>query len=233
MTAKPDHPLDASAMSALAPLQAPPAQDRRALRAHLLATRAGLAAGVRAGFDARIAAALEQKLAQGGANTTTTTTTGHTGTTGITGTPTTQGAVAPFTAIATYWPMRAEPDLRPLMAAWHARGLVVALPRVVRPGTPLTFARWTPDTIVEEHRYGALLPADAPEVVPELLIIPCVGFDARRYRLGYGGGYYDRTLAGGRFASWGVAYECARLDALAAEAHDRPLDLIVTEAALY
>jgi 5,10-methenyltetrahydrofolate synthetase len=80
-------------------------------------------------------------------------------------------------------------------------------------------------------------PASGQVVTPDLLVIPCVGFDAQGYRLGYGGGYYDRTLAAWpaatRPVTVGVAYEACRTDTLQREAHDIPLDLIITDAACY
>lgn len=116
-------------------------------------------------------------------------------------------------------------------------GRCAALPVIGERHTPLAFHAWDPHTPMREGHHRIPEPASGIVVVPDLLLIPCVGFDAQRYRLGYGGGYYDRTLA-----AWpgdtlpvtvGIAYEACRVDALPAEAHDLALRWIVTDAALY
>jgi 5-formyltetrahydrofolate cyclo-ligase len=112
-----------------------------------------------------------------------------------------------------------------------------SLPVVRKRGEALEFHAWAPDTPMKIGHHRIPEPAAEVVVVPDLLFVPCVGFDAEGYRLGYGGGYYDRTLA-----TWpgktkpitvGVAYEACRTDALQREPHDIPLDVIVTEAACY
>lgn len=177
---------------------------RNALRKAMLAQRQALDSAVRRAFSARIVATLEARL----------------------------DTCRPD-AIGAYWPMRGEVDVRTLMHNAHERGIAIALPQVVKPDLPLRFVRWTPQTSLREDRRGALLTGEAEEVTPDLLLVPCVGFDARRYRLGYGGGFYDRTLAARPVQSWGVAYACSRMAGFEPQAHDLTLDAIITEDAVY
>lgn len=136
-------------------------------------------------------------------------------------------------AVAGYWPMRTEIDPRPAMAALANQG-PVALPVVVGPGRPLLFRRWTPGAALVPGVFGTRVPGeDAEPVRPEALIVPLLAFTDRGERLGYGGGFYDRTLAalraeGGAFAV-GFAFAAQRLDALPLEPTDEPLDLVATE----
>jgi len=136
-----------------------------------------------------------------------------------------------------YWPVAGEFDARATLSAWLAQapGRQAGLPVVTRPAAPLVFHAWQPDTEMQSGRYGIPIPRDGVTVEPDLLLVPCVGFDASRLRLGYGGGYYDRTLAAltPRPVTIGVAFECSRLAALPREPHDIPLDLIVTDSGCY
>ncbi|MDR5755403.1 5-formyltetrahydrofolate cyclo-ligase [Caballeronia sp. LZ035] len=135
-----------------------------------------------------------------------------------------------------YWPVAGEFDARDVITRWLAEDASreAALPVVVEPRAPMVFHAWRADAPMKEGRYRIPVPAEARVVVPDLLLIPCVGFDADGYRLGYGGGYYDRTLAAWpgarRPVTLGIAFEACRCDALPREAHDLPLDAIVTEA---
>ncbi len=135
--------------------------------------------------------------------------------------------------VALYWPLRAEPDLRAWMGALDARGVRCALPVVIERGAPMQFRRWTHGARLTPGVWNIPIPADGESIVPDLIIAPAVGFDTRCYRLGYGGGYYDRTLAelGGRPRTVGVAFEFARLASVYPMAHDIPLSAIVTESA--
>jgi 5-formyltetrahydrofolate cyclo-ligase len=141
--------------------------------------------------------------------------------------------------IGFYWPVAGEFDARDALTVWLALGASrrAALPVVIAPRAPLVFHAWQPGAAMKSGRYGIPVPAEERVVVPDLLLIPCVGFDADRYRLGYGGGYYDRTLAewpGGRApATIGVAFESAKCDALPRGEFDLPLGAIVTESAVY
>lgn len=135
------------------------------------------------------------------------------------------------------WPYRGEFDALPLMRRWLAADPArwAALPVVGEKGQPMSFRRWAPETAMATDRYGIPYPADGEPVVPELLLIPCNGFDARGYRLGYGAGHYDRTLAAllPTPLAVGVAIEDGRLDDLQPQPHDLPMDWIVTEAGAF
>ncbi|SPB14032.1 5-formyltetrahydrofolate cyclo-ligase [Caballeronia novacaledonica] len=141
--------------------------------------------------------------------------------------------------VGLYWPVAGEFDARDALARWldadATRG--AALPVVVKPHAPMVFHAWSAHSPMKEGRYRIPVPAEEKVVVPELLLIPCVGFDTDRYRLGYGGGYYDRTLAAwpneARPVTIGIAYESGKCGALPREVHDMPLDAIVTESAIY
>ena len=136
-----------------------------------------------------------------------------------------------------YWPMAGEFDARATLAAWLAGdpGRQAALPVVSSRDAPLTFHVWHPDAAMRMGRYNIPIPAADHPVQTDLLLVPCVGFDAARLRLGYGGGYYDRTLASlqPRPYTVGLAFECARVAALPREPHDVPLDMILTETGQY
>lgn len=134
-----------------------------------------------------------------------------------------------------YWPIKGEPDLRPLMARLHESGVQVALPLVELKAAPLTFRRWTPETQMVRGDWNIPVPPpDAPEVTPDIALAPLVGWTDEGYRLGYGGGYFDRTLAAlvPRPFVIGVGYEAARLATIFPQPHDIALDLVVTEAGL-
>ena len=146
------------------------------------------------------------------------------------------GRPAPAT-IAAFWPMADEPDLRAVMRQWaEDAALTVALPVIVAAGEPLAFHRWTPDTAMTEGRYGIAIPADGQPVQPDVALVPTLGFTAAGDRLGYGAGYYDRTLAalhrsGAAPVTIGIAWACCELDSDYQPApHDQPLDAILTEA---
>ncbi|WP_347309717.1 5-formyltetrahydrofolate cyclo-ligase [Defluviimonas sp. SAOS-178_SWC] len=132
-----------------------------------------------------------------------------------------------------YWPIKGEPDLRPLMAELDAAGVTVALPIVETKAAPLTFRRWTPGTKMVRGDWNIPVPPpDAPEVTPEIALAPLVGWTAEGYRLGYGGGYFDRTLAALKPRPFviGIGFDSARLQTIFPQPHDIPLDLILTEA---
>jgi 5-formyltetrahydrofolate cyclo-ligase len=135
----------------------------------------------------------------------------------------------PNAVVSAFWPLGDEIDLRPLMTLLHARGNPVALPVTPKRGLPLTFRRWHPDDPMERERFGTMRPTGA-EVVPDFLLIPLLAFDAAGRRLGYGGGFYDRTLATlpGRFRL-GCAYAAQLVDEVPAGPYDMPLDAVATE----
>ncbi len=144
--------------------------------------------------------------------------------------------------VSGFWPMRDEIDTRPLLEALHAGGAVCCLPVVAERAAPLVFRRWAPGDPMADGGFGTRVPAaSAPLVTPTKLLVPLLAFDRAGYRLGYGGGYYDRTLAALREASpagsvlaVGVAYAAQEIDDVPHDARDMRLDWVVTETgALY
>lgn len=137
--------------------------------------------------------------------------------------------------VAGYWPMGNELDIRPALEAMHARGRSVGLPVVRGRGWPLAFRSWTPGDALLSGGFGTSVPApDRAEVLPGLLLVPLLGFDRRGHRLGYGGGFYDMTIAalrggGSGVTAVGVAFAVQEVDALPVEDFDQRLDAIVTE----
>ena len=132
--------------------------------------------------------------------------------------------------VSVYWPIRGEPDLRPWMHRLHERGLQVALPLIVAPAKPLAFRVWHPGCRLERGVFNIPYPADGPSVTPTVTIAPLVGFDAQYFRLGYGGGYFDRTLAAlePRPCVIGVGYDAGELATIFPQPYDIPMEWIVT-----
>lgn len=137
--------------------------------------------------------------------------------------------------LAFCWPYKGEYDARFLARRLRARGAVTALPVVVAPKTPLVFREWHPGVRLAPGVLGIPYPVGSREVAPDAVIVPLVGFDDAGYRLGYGGGYFDRTLAAlaRKPVVIGVAYETAHLDTIHPQPHDVPMDWIVTERGIY
>ena len=138
----------------------------------------------------------------------------------------------PGSVIAGFWPLSGEIDIRPLLLALAGRGHPVVLPVTPARGNPLSFQRWRPGDVLHRERFGTVRPT-GEAMAPDLLLVPLLAFDGRCRRLGYGGGFYDRTLAGlpGRIAI-GCAFAAQRVDRVAAEAHDIPLQAVATERGL-
>lgn len=140
--------------------------------------------------------------------------------------------LVPAGAVAGYWPIRDELDCRPVLMTLLAEGRDVLLPVVAARDAALEFRLWAPDVPLEPSGFGTLAPsALAPQVAPDLILVPLLGFDARGTRLGYGGGYYDRTLAAlpHRPRLVGLAFAAQELAAIPRDRHDFPLDAVVTE----
>ena len=139
--------------------------------------------------------------------------------------------IAPRATVSFYWPMGDEADPRPLAARLARRGHALALPVVAKKDAPLVFRLWREGDPLVVHKFGMHEPADgAPLVTPDVLLVPLLAFDARGHRLGYGGGFYDRTLAAlDAKLAIGVAYAGQETDALPIHERDHPLDMVVTE----
>jgi len=133
--------------------------------------------------------------------------------------------------IGFYWPIKGEIDFRPLVGDLMAAGARAALPVIERQQAPLAFHAWRPGMKMGHGVWNIPIPAEPAPVAPTVLLVPLLGFDAAGYRLGYGGGYYDRTLASmiPKPATIGVGYGFGRLDTIHPQPHDIPLDAIVTE----
>jgi 5-formyltetrahydrofolate cyclo-ligase len=133
------------------------------------------------------------------------------------------------------WPFRGEPDLRRMMTEWmeEVPGRISALPVVLDKEKPLMFRSWTPTMTLVPDRHGILHPPSGEAVVPDVVLVPLNVFDAAGFRLGYGGGYFDRTLAVLDSVAVGVGFEIGRASTVFPQAHDRPMDWIVTEAGAF
>jgi 5-formyltetrahydrofolate cyclo-ligase len=179
---------------------AKPMQEKSELREVLLAARKAVSPDLRAIWDAAIGVQVHAWL-----------------------------AAHPAQVIGVYWPIRGEPDLHGVYHELAATGVRLALPVVAGRNRPLAFAAWTPGDALTQDTWGVPIPAQCTLVQPDVLMVPCVGFNVQRVRLGYGGGFYDRTLAQmPRPAAIGIAYSCALAD-FTAEAHDTVLDVVLTE----
>lgn len=176
--------------------------DRSALRRAMIAARQALAVEVRQAANAAVSRHLIELLS-----------------------PVTPGT------LAFCWPIRAETDCQEAIRSLLAKGWRAAMPVVERIAAPLVFRHWQPDAPMTVDPYGIPIPDTACAPVPDVLLIPLVAFDAAGYRLGYGGGYFDRTLAAldPRPMTVGIGFESAQVANLHPEPHDIPLDRIVTE----
>ncbi len=138
----------------------------------------------------------------------------------------------PVAALGVYWPLRGEADLSLAYAELARSGVRLALPVVLARDAPLGFADWQPGEAMVKDGMGVAVPAELRMVArPPALLVPCLGFNRAGYRLGYGGGYYDRTLAQApRPFTLGIAYACLAAQ-FASAPHDVALDRIITELA--
>ena len=176
---------------------------RKTARAKLIAARIALPAQMRADWTTALIARLRPLL---------------------------MGAPQP---VGFYWPFKAEPDFRPLMRELDAAGIAVALPVAFKLGEPLSFRPWHRGCAMTRGIWDIPIPATTEEVLPHTVIAPIVGFDGRNFRLGYGGGFFDRTLEklGDSAQAIGVGFSMFRLETIHPQPHDIAMARIVTEAA--
>nr|WP_294577862.1 5-formyltetrahydrofolate cyclo-ligase [uncultured Rhodopila sp.] len=140
-------------------------------------------------------------------------------------------AAAPSRLMGFYWPFKGEYDPRPLVRDLHAAGAALALPVVIGKAQPLEFRPWWPGAPMARGVWDIPVPAGGDPVRPDTLLVPLVGFDGGGYRLGYGGGFYDRTIAAmaPRPRTIGVGFACARLRTVHPQPYDMRMDHIVTD----
>lgn len=131
--------------------------------------------------------------------------------------------------VAAFFPLAHELDPLPLLEALRDRGAVTALPVVVAPRQPLVFARWAPGDALAVRRFGVSEPARVDRVEPDWIVVPLLAWDLGCNRLGYGGGYYDRTLARHGAATVGFGLEALRVDRVPTDEHDVRLQHVLTE----
>ena len=176
---------------------------RKARREELIARRAAFGADERQRWNQRITALLEDIV-----------------------------PVAAGTVIGFCWPFKGEIDARFAVRHWRERGARAALPEVVAKAAPLQFREWWPGAPMKPGVYDIPVPDGTQVLAPDIAIVPMNGFDRQGYRLGYGGGYFDRTLAAleRRVLAIGVSYEALRLPTIYPQPHDIPMDFVVTEA---
>ena len=179
---------------------------RKTQRAELIARRAAISVEQRTQWNERITASL------------------------IDGFPCPAQAVIGFC-----WPYKGEFDARFAVRAWRKLGAQAALPEVVQNRAPLQFRLWRPGVAMRAGVYDIPVPVDTAVVTPDVAIVPMNGFDEQGYRLGYGGGFFDRTLAAcePRMVAIGVAYEALRLATIHPQPHDIAMDFVVTQKAIY
>lgn len=140
----------------------------------------------------------------------------------------------PSQVLGVFWPIQAEPDLMLAYQALHTMGVQLALPVVQAAHAPLQFFAWAPGDVMDTDRYGIPIPqANQVQLQPDCLLIPCVGFNEEHFRLGYGGGFYDRTLAQNhslqiKVRTIGIGYADTQVE-FNADSHDVAMDCIITE----
>ena len=137
--------------------------------------------------------------------------------------------------LAFCWPIKGEYDARHLARTLRARGALTALPVVIAPRTPLIFREWHPGIALTKGPLDIPYPADSQQITPEAVLLPMNGWDLQGYRLGYGAGFFDRTLASlpKRPLVIGVSYELANMDSIHPQSWDLPMDYVVTERGVY
>lgn len=138
----------------------------------------------------------------------------------------------PGVTLGVYWPFQAEFDPRPLIDWLIAQGSAVALPAVIDKKGPLEYRAWRPGEMLVDGVWNIPIPEKREIVNPQAVLAPLVGFDRQCYRLGYGGGYFDRTLAAltPRPLAIGVGFELSQIETIHPQPFDIPMDIVVTEA---
>lgn len=141
----------------------------------------------------------------------------------------------PGSIIAGYWPIKSEPDIRPVLKEMAKRGYRVALPVVIEVKQPLSFRTWDQSTLMRDGRFNISEPDPETSfpVVPDIILVPMLAFDLQGHRLGYGAGFYDRTLGYlkdiNNPKAIGISYECQIFPSVCHDKHDRPMNMIITE----
>jgi len=137
--------------------------------------------------------------------------------------------------LAFCWPVKGEYDARHFARTLRTRGALTALPVVVAPKAPLEFREWHPGIELAKGPLDIPYPVNSPEVTPNAVLLPMNGWDAQGYRLGYGGAFFDRTLASlaKKPLVIGISYELARLETIYPQSWDIPMDYVVTERGVY
>jgi len=143
-------------------------------------------------------------------------------------------SVGEHAILAGYWPFGSEMDVRPALVALDRTGVILTLPEVVAKDRPLRFRAWRPDEPLVEGAHGTFHPLlSAPMMRPDVVLVPLLAFDRQGYRLGWGGGYYDRTLEllrkTGECVAIGVAYAVQEVDEVPVDEYDQPVDWVITE----
>jgi 5-formyltetrahydrofolate cyclo-ligase len=131
------------------------------------------------------------------------------------------------------WPFKSEVDVRPVIRQWRDMGVKAVLPEVLAPGQPLQFRQWWPGVKMARRVYDIPVPVDSAVLIPDMVIAPMNAVDHTGYRLGYGGGYFDRTLAAlqRRVVAVGVGYSGSSMASIVPQSYDVPMDFVVTELA--
>jgi len=136
--------------------------------------------------------------------------------------------------ISGYMPIHTELDILPAMHALHEKGYALCVPVIMGKAKPLKFSAWTPDTRMTKGAFGAMVPENSDWLRPDLLLCPMLAFDAKAQRMGYGGGFYDRTIAAlAPVRTLGFAYAAQQVAHLPTEPTDMPLEGVITEKGLF